>query len=296
MKKLIFFAIVFILVSFFAAALPRAAETAEQLYDKGEHQKTKDLLLKAVKNESSKENQFELYWRTARAVMEIGNEEEEKGLGKDALISIFQEGVSYAEKAIASSPSRPEGYFWKSANLGRWGETKGVLESLNMAKEMRELLITCVHMDPEYSVAWHVLGILHERVPGGISFGDKDFSVSLARKAIDVNESSVKKGREEEINYGYYVELAKHLDNRNNKAAKRLKNQKKMQDPYKKNSDIFEKNCYYEASVNLKKKDDRNEAEEILTWVISELKSIRNPTFSHISDLKDAEEALQEMQ
>jgi len=295
MKKSILVLVIIMLIPFSAGALPRAVLEANQLYDKGEHRQTRDFTLESIEKEPSKEIQFELYWRTARAVMEIGDEEEEKGLGRDELISIFQEGVSYAEKAITLVPDRPEGYFWKSANLGRWGEAKGILESLNMAKEMRELLLTCINMDPEYSVAWHVLGILHERVPGGISFGDNDFAVSLARKAIEVNKNSVNNGREDKINYGYYVELAKHLYKRNNKSSKRLKNQGKMQASYKKSSDIFEKNCYYEAAVSLKKTDDRKEAYDILTQTIEKLKSIPNPAFSEKSDLKDALEALDEM-
>ena len=207
----------------------------------------------------------------------------------------FKEGVSWAEKAIDTDPTDPKGYFWKSANLGRWGEVKGILESLNMAKEMRELLITCITLDPGFSLGWHVLGILYERVPGGISFGDKNVAVSLGRKAVDTHEKGIQSGKEEKIDYSFYIELAKHLDKRNWSRRKREKNKDKLQSKFRSTSDNFTKNCYYEASVTLKNMDDREEALQLLEWAIDELENMRSTGFDEESDLKDAREALAEV-
>ena len=242
----------------------KALDEADRLYDLGRHDEVKAFLLKELDHTTNRNDKFEMEWRIARATMEIGNEKEDQGLGKGELMEHFKEGVSWAEKAIATDSKNPKGYFWKSANLGRWGEVKGILESLNMAKEMRGLLETSITLDPEFSLGWHVLGILYERVPGGISFGDKDFAVSLGRKAIDTHEKAVQSGKEEKIDYSFYIELAKHLDKRNWNQKKRERNKDKIQAKFRSASDSFTKNCYYEASVTLKKMNDREEARQLL--------------------------------
>ena len=273
----------------------KVLDEADHLYDLGRHDEVKTFLLKELNHTTNRNDKFEMEWRIARATMEIGDEKEDQGLGKEALMEHFKEGVSWAEKAIATDANNPIGYFWKSANLGRWGEVKGILESLNMAKEMRGLLETSIALDPEFSLGWHVLGILYERVPGGISFGDKDFAVSMGRKAVDTHEKAVQSGKEEKIDYSFYIELAKHLDKRNWNQKKRKRNQDKIQVNFRSARDSFTKNCYYEASVTLKNMNDREEARQLLEWTIDKLESRRNTGFLEQSDLKDAREALAEV-
>jgi tetratricopeptide (TPR) repeat protein len=295
MKKLLIMVLFIFCSSLFVFSESAAVMEAEKLYVQGKHKEGMDFLQKAIASTTSKNEKFELQWMLARATMEWGNIRENEGLDKKDLIEIFKTAAGYAEDAIATDPSNPKGYFWKSANLGRWGEVKGVLESLNMAKEMRALLEKSITLDPEFGLGWHVLGILYERVPGGISFGNNDFAVSLGRKSIVVHEAAVEKGIDKEINWGYYVELAKHLNKRNFSAVKRTKNQGKLEDKYRSASGNFDKSCYFEATVKLKKMSDREEARELLEWTIKELKSIKSPTFTQKSDLDDALEALKEL-
>ncbi len=56
--------------------------------------------------------------------------------------------MDYADKAIKFSPSNNLGFFWKSCNLGRWGEVKGIMESLFKAEEVVELLIQSIELNP----------------------------------------------------------------------------------------------------------------------------------------------------
>ena len=55
----------------------------------------------------------------------------------------------------------------------------------------------------------------------------------------------------------------------------------------------MEKNFHYEASVNLKNMSDRDEAVELINWVIRELRAIPNRSGSQDDDLKEAEEVLE---
>ena len=55
----------------------------------------------------------------------------------------------------------------------------------------------------------------------------------------------------------------------------------------------MEKNFYYEASVTLKNMSDREEALELINWVIRELRAISDRSGSQDDDLKEAEEVLE---
>jgi hypothetical protein len=125
-----------------------------------------------------------------------------------------------------------------------------------------------------------------------VSFGDKDYAVSLGRKSIDLHEQQVRAGVEDKINYDFYTEMAKHLWERNYTAARRAREQGRNKGKYDSISDPMEKNFYYEAAVPLKDMSDREEALDMITWVIQELEGIAGRTDSQEDDLKEAGEVL----
>jgi hypothetical protein len=125
-----------------------------------------------------------------------------------------------------------------------------------------------------------------------MSFGDKDYAVSLGRKSLDLHEQQVKAGIEEEINYDFYTEMAKHLWERNFTAARRAREQSRKESKYRSNSDPMEKNFYYEAAVSLQDMSDREEASELINWVIRELESHSLRSDSQNDDLAEAREVL----
>jgi len=210
------------------------------------------------------------------------------------LLSFFEQGEAQAQKAIDADPSNHLGYYWKSANIGRWGQIKGILNSLFKAKPMRDLLKKAVAAEPDHADSYYVLGQLYEQVPGfPISFGDEDYAVSLGRKSLDLHEQQVKAGIEDEINYDFYTEMAKHLWERDYSAAKREREQGKKMRKYESSSEPMEKNFHYEASVTLKNMSDREEALELINWVIRELEGMSNRSGSQDDDLKEAEEVLE---
>ena len=124
----------------------------------------------------------------------------------------------------------------------------------------------------DHADTFYVLGQLYEQVPGfPLSFGDVEASVSLGLKSVDLMEEQYRKGIEEEINYDYYTELAKHFNERDWSSAKRKRELGKMREKYESLSDPFEKNFYYEAAVEMENISDSEEANKIIQWVISEL-------------------------
>ncbi len=261
---------------------------ADLLHKHAAHEEARTLLEAELARSADGREQAEIYWRLARAWLNLGNQAEEKGVKGDALLAYFAKGEELAQKGIDADPGNHLVYFWKSATAGRWGQVKGVLNSLFKAKPMRDLLQKALTLKPDHADSFYVLGQLFEQVPGGISFGDKDWAVSLGRKAVDLRELQVRAGEEEELVYDYYTELAKHLWERNWSAARRQKEQPKKAAQYAAKTDPMEKNCYYEGTLSLKNLSDREEAQDLVAEAVSKLQALPRRTQKEEDDLREA--------
>ena len=115
-----------------------------------------------------------------------------RGAKKDDLLKNYEEGEKYANQAIENFPNNPLSYYWKASNIGRWGQVKGILDSLGKAEPMQKLLIQAIDLDSDHSDSYFVLGELYDELPGWpISFGNIDFAVSFARKSIALNDEQL---------------------------------------------------------------------------------------------------------
>jgi tetratricopeptide (TPR) repeat protein len=261
---------------------------ADLLHKHGAHEEARALLEAELARGADGREQAEIYWRLARAWLNLGDQAEDKGAKGEALLAFFAKGEELAQKGIEADPGNHLVYYWKSATVGRWGQVKGILNALAKAKPMRDLLHKALTLKPDHADSYYVLGQLFEQVPGGISFGDKDWAVSLGRKAVDLRELQVRAGGEEELVYDYYTELAKHLWERNWSAAKRQKEQPRKAAEYAARTDPMEKNCYYEGSLTLKDLSDREEARELVAWAVGRLQALPRRTQSEQDDLQEA--------
>ncbi len=284
----------FLVLPFAFADIGKTLKEVDSLYRADKHEQAKEILLRALDNVSSNREKAEVYWRLSREVEKIGERKKNEGsASKEELLSIFEKGERYADRAIQYDPTDYNAYFWKSANIGRWGQTKGILNSLFKAGPMRDLLVKAISIKPDFPDAYYVLGQLYEQVPGfPLSFGNVDYAVSLGRKSIDLMKKWYAAGLKKEIDYSYYKELAKHLYKRNWSARKRKRYQPKERKKYNSESDLLTKSFYYEGIVPLKDESDREEAIEMIKWTIAKLESIPNKTPSKLDDLKESKELL----
>jgi tetratricopeptide (TPR) repeat protein len=263
------------------------------LHDEGAYEQCRDLLQTALSQASSGAEKAEVLWRLARAWLNIGEQAEERGAPADELLSYYEKGEALAVQASEADPKNPLGYYWESANIGKWGQTKGIMNALAKARPMRDLLQKALSLNPEHADSYYVLGQLYEQVPGfPISFGDKVYAVSLGRKSVDLREAQVRAGREKELVYDYYTELAKHLWERNWNVAKRSREQPKIASSYRSASDPMEKNFYYEGTVTLRNVSDREEALDMLKKAIRDLEALGRRSKGQNDDLKEAQELL----
>lgn len=280
-------------MSLFAAAADAIAKI-DELHDLGRYEEARAVALEAAASADAA-GKAELYWRASRETLELGDEAEDRKEPKDAILKIFEQGEAYADMAIAANPQNNLAYYWKSSNIGRWGQVKGILNSLAKAKPMKELLVKDLSLDANHSDAYYVLGQLYRELPGApISFGDVDAAVSLGRMAVDLRAQAVKLGTEKELSYGYYLQLAKSLWKRNLSAAKRASGMAKRQAAWEAAKTPLEKGSAYEATVQLAPGSDREEARGLVQWIIDQLSAMGSRTAGQDDDLKEAKETLAE--
>lgn len=266
---------------------------ADALHDQGRYAEAKKLLLDAVAAAAGGTEKAELYWRAARETLETGNQAEDAKQPAASILKIFEEGEGYANRAIEADPANDLGYYWKSSNIGRWGQVKGILNSLMKAAPMRDLLAKVVALNPDRSDAYYVLGQLYRELPGKpISFGNADEAVSLGRWAAELRATQVRAGTEKSISYAYYTELAKSLHKRNLSASARAAEKAKKAAKYAAAAGPLAKAAAWEATVSLAPGSDRDEAKALVAWVIAELEKLPSPTAGDRKDLEKARKVL----
>jgi hypothetical protein len=297
MKKFLLILLVFILaVSLFANNAEM--DKADKLHEDAGYEAEFKLLEVELSTADNNNDKSEILWRMSRAALAITDQLERDGASKDELLEEFQTAWDYATQSLFYSPDNYNAYYWRAANIGRWGQTKGILDSLFKADDMRDDLERAVNSNSSHGDSYHVLGMLYDSVPGIISFGNKAFAVSLARKAIDNQDEP-----DRPYDYAYYLELAKHLWNRKWKEGKRLSEQKKEKGKYESRSSQMEKNWYYEGLVDLSKAtaysssgvknmSDREEAVIILEWLLVELNNLSNKKPGDFDDIEETKELL----
>lgn len=296
LKKLALSATVLMLGAFAAVALDSAAMgEADALYDDDQPQAALDMLETVLPSANTDAERAEVLWRMSRATLDIGELEEDKGGPAEPILAIYERGEQYGIQAVEADPTNHLGYYWESANIGKWGQLKGILNSLFKATPMRDLLHQAISYEPDHADSYYVLGQMYEQVPGFVSFGNKDYAVSLGRKAVDLHEADLASGVEEEINHDYYIQLASHLIARNWDANKRTREQSKKRRSYNSTSDPLEKGWYYEGVIDIPDMSDRVEAEQILRREIRALEQISDRSPGQNRHLEEAKELLADL-
>ncbi len=281
-----------------SAAITGALADADALYDAEQYIEGYALMEDTLGKAANDSEKAEVYWRLSRFKLFITDDEERDGVDKNTLLKHFDEGREFAEKAIDLKPSA-DAYYWKSSNVGRWGETKGILDSLFKADPMKKDLLKVIEYDKNYADAWYVFGRLHLLLPGWpLSFGNVVFSVSFARKAIDAYA-------EDDLKISYYKSLAETLWKRNWKQRDRKGKIEGEAKNYKKKSAEFEKMWYFEGELGadyrpeytnkrLQDMGDQEEALIIVNWLIDQYNAMPSPSKGDKNNIDEVKELLDE--
>jgi tetratricopeptide (TPR) repeat protein len=129
---------------------------------------------------------FESAWKLAKALYWLGGHGPEANRRAD-----LEAGMTASDAAIALDPKRPEGHFWKAANMGALAESFGMRQGIKYRKPIREALETVLKIDPKFQAgsADRALGRWYYKVPG-LFGGSNEKSVQHLRKSIEYDPNS----------------------------------------------------------------------------------------------------------
>ena len=129
---------------------------------------------------------FDSRWKLARAYYWLGGRGPQEGRKAD-----LERGIAAADSAIALRTDRPEGYFWKAANMGALAESFGVRQGIKYRGAIREALETVLRLDAGFQQgsADRALGRWYFKVPG-LFGGSKTKSEEHLRKSLTYNPNS----------------------------------------------------------------------------------------------------------
>jgi tetratricopeptide (TPR) repeat protein len=168
-------------------ASPQAASDPDALYRNRAH-------LASAREAASiwearvKENprDFESTWKLARAYYWLGGHGPQPERRRD-----LERGVTAGEQAILVDKERPEGHFWKAANMGALAESFGLRQGIKYRGAIKDALLTVLRIDPAYQQgsADRALGRWYSKVPG-LFGGSKEKSEEHLRKSLTYNPNS----------------------------------------------------------------------------------------------------------
>jgi tetratricopeptide (TPR) repeat protein len=107
---------------------------------------------------------------------------------KDARLKLFYRGRDYGEMAIELDEESPDAHFWYMVNVGRVGQTKGVLNSLVLVPTVREEIETVLEIDPEHTGALDAQAMLYYELPGLLG-GNLNKSMEALNKGIALDSN-----------------------------------------------------------------------------------------------------------
>jgi tetratricopeptide (TPR) repeat protein len=131
-------------------------------------------------------NDFEAAWKLSRAYYWLGGHSASTEQRK-----FYEDGIAAADKAIALEPGKPDGHFWKAANMGMMAESFGIRAGLKYRKPIKEELEIVLKMDPAFreGSADRALGRWYHKVPGLFGGSDKQAEEHL-KASLKYNQDS----------------------------------------------------------------------------------------------------------
>jgi tetratricopeptide (TPR) repeat protein len=133
--------------------------------------------------DSEPENQRALY-ELAKVCYLLGDEAETK----DEKLDLYNQGMDYAKRAKKIDDDSAAAHFWYLVNLGRVGQTKGILHSLGSVPEFKREVDKVLKIDPEHTGALDAQAMLYYELPG-ILGGNLDKSIESLNRAIALDSN-----------------------------------------------------------------------------------------------------------
>lgn len=202
-------------------AVPALAGPADKLIKRGDRYldnrgKGRQWCVKAIESYEKalavETGSVEASWKLARACYWLGKHTD----GDDAKLAIYKKGIDVAKRAISLDAKSVESHFWLGVSYGKYGETKGIMNSLALVDPIKKEMQIVLELDESFDGGGghRVLGRLYHKLPG-IAGGDTEKALDHLKKALKFDESRL-------LNHLFLAEVYIAADDEKN-ARKHLK-------------------------------------------------------------------------
>lgn len=107
---------------------------------------------------------------------------------KDDKLKFYNKGIEYGKKAIDIDKNSVWAHFWYMVNLGRSGQTKGVLNSLGIVPDIKKEIDIILKLDPKHTGAMDAGAMLYYELPG-LMGGNLNKSIEYLNRAIEIDSN-----------------------------------------------------------------------------------------------------------
>lgn len=115
---------------------------------------------------------------------------------RERQIELFEAGIRYCQEAAKLKDDCAQCHFWLAVSYGKYGEAKGILQSLGLVPYMKEALEKTKKLDDKYDFAgvYRVLGRLYFKLPA-MSGGDNKLAIEYLKKAVEMSPDHLMNSR-----------------------------------------------------------------------------------------------------
>jgi len=123
-------------------------------------------------------------------------------------LAAYEQGRQAAKRAMELEPKSAAAHFWYATNTARYGQTKGVVQSLFLLSAVQEEIGIIFNLDPKFTAAYALAGNVLYEVPrllgGDLSKAEEMFRKGLQQDSrftgmrIGLAKTLIKQGRTHE--------------------------------------------------------------------------------------------------
>ena len=151
-------------------------------------------------------------WKLAMSCYWLGKEQTDSA----TKLKTFQKGIDAAKRAIQFDDKSVECHYWLGVCYGKYGETKGIVNSIGLLPHIKKEMNRVIELDETYGHggAYVVLGRMYNKVPGALGGGNK--------KSLECLEKAKKLDKGHLLTYLFLADTLVDMD-RKDEAVKALK-------------------------------------------------------------------------
>jgi len=107
---------------------------------------------------------------------------------KDEKLELYKQGQEYGKQAKKLDDDCAEAHFWYMVNMGRVGQTQGVLNSLSLVPDIKKEIDKVLKIDPRHTGALDAKAMLYYELPGVLG-GSLNRSMEALNEAIAIDSN-----------------------------------------------------------------------------------------------------------